>query len=113
MLGYVIALMVAWPIIGYAAIVLGAAYWTIRGMSIIGVDPVKLRDFVEMFGSKEDDLTETTLEDGWKIKVKPKSESNKKQLWINQWNNFICWPSSIRRLNRKGRAAIEHFKSET
>lgn len=112
MLSYIIALMVAWPIIGWAAITLDAAYWVIRGISIFGVDPVKLRDFVDMFGSKKDDLTETTLEDGWKVKVKAKAGADKKRLWTNRLNNLINWPACIRRANRKGRAAIEHFMNE-
>lgn len=111
MLGYVIALMVAWPIVGYAAIVIGAAYWVIRGVMIFGIDPVKLNEFVGMFGSKGDCM-KSTLKDGWRIEVAAKPGTSKKEIWKNRLNNLIKWPVLMYYLHKKGKAACEHFKSE-
>lgn len=112
MLGYVIALMVAWPIVGYAAIVIGATYWVIRGVMIFGIDPTKLNEFVNMFSSKSETM-ETTLNDGWRIEVKTKVGTSQKEIWKNRLNNSIKWPILIYYLNKKGKAAVEYFKNET
>lgn len=112
MLEYVIALMVAWPIVGHAAIILSATYWVIRGVMVFGVDPVKLNKFVDMFSSN-DDPVESTLENGWRIKVTPNPGKTKKEIWKNRLNNLIKWPMLLYYMSKRGKAAINHFKSES
>lgn len=119
MLGYVIALMVAWPIVGYIAGVSVLMRWFYKTEGFIDSSDAYMTYANQIIAFDENENNEI-------VKLVPKgnfgidfvdTRSNKvykfDRVFLNAMDIFILWPSGIRLLNKRCKAAYEHFKSGT
>lgn len=115
MLGYVIALMVAWPIVGCAAIGLSVAYWIIKGSWIVEFQPDKILDFANLMASFPENKTKAKFEWGEDGDIDLYNEDGskfKEPTLTQRLSADIIWPKKVALIWRQGKAAYEHFKSE-